>query len=195
MRILLDMDGVLADFDAQLWDETRLTVAWPEEAFLRGRRFCTDYLSSNADRALIRRHIESTGFFWRLPVIAGAQEGVAALEDAGADVWVVSKPLTASESCASDKYSWVAEHFPSLREKVILAPNKSLVQGTILLDDAIKDREEEVAEWAAVHYSYAHNLDKVGYKFTWAEGADRLLKIAEDSVLRRESRLGIRREW
>jgi 5'-nucleotidase len=195
MRILIDMDGVLADFDAHLFQTTALDIPWPKEALDRGKRFCTDYLSSNAERTYVRAVIEGPRFFRDLPVIAGAQEGVNGLLEAGTDVWLVSKPLIESPTCASDKYEWVARFFPGMERKLILAPDKSLVQGTILLDDAIKEREELRATWAAVHYSYSHNLDKTGYKFTWAEGAERLLTIAERSIVDRESRLGIRSKW
>jgi len=187
IRILLDMDGVLADFDAKLFADTAEVIQWPSEALRRTRRFCTDHLPSNQERRYVRRHIETTPFFRDLPVIEGARKGVRELEEMGFDLWVVSKPLESNPTCASDKYAWVADHFPTLAGKVILTPDKSLIHGGILLDDAIKDRERALASWTPVHYSYPHNAAKTGYRFTWEFGASTLAQIAVQAESTKES--------
>jgi len=175
-RILLDMDGVLADLDGKLFRDTASVIQWPEEALKRNRRYCTDYLEEREAR-IVRDHIESTRFFRTLPVISGARQGVRELERMGFDLWVVSKPLPADYFSPSDKVAWIKDHFPTLARKVILTQDKSLVDGTILLDDAIKTREAAVASWAPVHYAYPHNSHKEGYRFTWHYGAGTLANI------------------
>lgn len=158
MKILLDMDGVLADFDAALFRDTAHFIDWPQVSLNREHRFCTDVLSSrNAKR--VRRFIEETPFFRDLPVIPGAKEGVDAMLSAGWDVWVCSKPLEANATCASDKMEWIKRHFPELVGKVILAPKKSMVKGDILLDDAHKPADFHEASWLPVWYPYPHNMN------------------------------------
>ena len=170
MRVLLDMDGVLADFDAQLFEELEGTIVWPAEALRREARFCTDFLPRR-ERLIVREHIETTAFFSRLPVVEGAVEGVRDLYEAGHDLWVCSKPLEANPWCASDKMGWIEEHFPDLVGKVILSPNKSMIKGDVLLDDAHKPSGFGVADWVPVWYPYPHNRAEGRVYFRWGDGA------------------------
>ena len=177
MRILIDMDGVLADFDGGLFTATADFIEWPEEALARTRRFCTDYLGKREAKA-VRAFIEKTDFFRDLPVIPGARLVVEDLLERGHDLWVCSKPLEANPWCANSKMAWIEEHFPELSGKVILAPNKGMIAGDVLLDDAIKERDIAGASWVPVHYTYPHNADRHGHRFTWADGATALEEVA-----------------
>jgi 5'-nucleotidase len=168
MRMLIDQDGVLADFDAKLFEDLAGVVDWPPRALAREARFCTDFVTRR-ERKIIRAYIEETDYFRHLPVIDGAKEGIAKLLELGHDLWVCTKPLEANKTCATDKMAWINEHFPELHDKVIIAPNKGLIKGDILLDDCIKEEWLGVAEWRPIHYSYPHNAMKPGLRFTWAD--------------------------
>ena len=161
--LLLDMDGVLADFDRPLfWAYGPWLNCTPETQV---HRFLTDHLvgdigggSTRSElRARMRADVEAPGWFRELPLIKGAQEAVGILESRRWDVWLCSKPLEASATCASEKFAWVAEHFPSLVGKLILAPNKGMVSGSVLVDDAIKPSWLTYANWAPVVYDHPWN--------------------------------------
>lgn len=139
-RLLLDMDGPLAAFDLHFWNRCTdqgwgFNVAGPHE---QTARFFTDHMPDKAQRALARKMVESPGWFRELPVTEGAQQGVQDLLSQGVQIWVCTKPLAASHTCASEKMAWIEEHFPDLQGRVIVTPDKSLVQGDVLLDDAPK---------------------------------------------------------
>jgi 5'-nucleotidase len=106
--IYLDMDGVLADFFGGLG-----RIISPEED---------------------PEEIYRKGFYLNLPVMKGAQEFVRKLEDKGFNVYIASKPLR-SQYCASEKFIWIAKHFPTLYRKIILTCDKTLLKGDILIDD------------------------------------------------------------
>jgi len=136
--LLLDMDGPLADFDLHFWhrcQEQGFTFDVHGPAF-QAHRYFTEHIPNRAERRKARAMVDQAGWFAELPVTPGAVEGVASLLDAGFDVWVCTKPLEANPTCHSDKAQWIARHFPALTDRLIIAPDKSMVRGDVLLDDA-----------------------------------------------------------
>lgn len=171
--VLVDMDGVLADFDGPLFRYFGAELDCTPETQIH--RFLTNHLPDEWLRRQMRAMVEGNRWFARLPVMPGAKEGVKYLQDAGHDVWIVSKPLEASRSCASDKFEWVEEHFPSLVGKLILAPDKGLVKGDYLIDDAIKPSWLEYATWEPIVFDHpwnrtgAHSLGSALRMYGWAD--------------------------
>src|SRR5690606_26027440 len=92
-----------------------------------------------------------------LPVTPGAQEGVDALMAVGVDVWVCTKPLEVNPTCRDEKGAWLREHFPMLEKRLIIAPDKSLVMGDILLDDAPSLEWARRATWMPVVFDAPFN--------------------------------------
>lgn len=75
------------------------------------------------------------GFYRHLPVIDGAIESVIELMN-HADVYFLSSPSWNCVSSYSDKVLWLKDHFGKLaKDKLILSHNKSLVIGSVLIDD------------------------------------------------------------
>jgi 5'-nucleotidase len=182
MRILVDMDGVLADFDLPIWE-------WAQE---RGFRFNCDavsaegrayYLTENLEeewqRVLMRKHIERTSYFRELPEVPGAIEGVQRLIREGHDVWICTKPLEANLNCRDDKAFWLRQRLPELEHKLILTPDKSLIKADILLDDAIRPDWAAVADWNPVIYSQAYNGPGTPWEnwphWSWDQSVEELL--------------------
>lgn len=127
----------------------------------------------------IRWHIDNAHWFRDLPVTAGAQEGVQEMLDVGWDVWVCTKPLEANVWCRDDKAAWLREHFPMIPEpRLILASDKSMILGDILLDDAIKPSWVPRAHWAPVTFLRPFNgpgtEHHFGYDWTWGDRLGRL---------------------
>lgn len=138
--VLVDMDGPLADFDQHFWD--RCAAAGHsfdiEHPHQQEHRYFTDHLSDPDERRAARAMVDSPGWFEALPVTPGAAAGMAALAEL-ADVWICTKPLEVNPTCRDAKAAWLAEHFGSYWERrLIIAPDKSLVAGDVLLDDAPK---------------------------------------------------------
>lgn len=167
--LLVDMDGVLADFDGPLFRlfADRLDINSPEE---QRHRFLTDHLPTAADRKAMRSVVESPGWFRALPVMPLAKGAMDELERQGWDIWLCSKPLEASPTCMSEKHAWVAEHFPQFSKKLILAPNKGMVNGAFLIDDAIKREWLNYATWTPVTFAHPWNDGaSYGFRGDWPE--------------------------
>jgi 5'-nucleotidase len=174
MRILLDMDGPLADFDAAVFALATLTdvdldIAGPHE---QTARYFTDHVVSKTEKKLIQARIKRPGWFRALPVTAGAVDGVAALLEAGHDLWVATKPMESNPTCRDEKAAWLREHFPMLERRMFIAPNKSLLHADVLLDDAPKLSWIEQASWRPVIFKAPFNGrgSKWGHIPQWSWG-------------------------
>lgn len=180
MRILLDMDGPLAAFDEHAFahcGENGWTVD-VEGPHAQTARYMTDHVADPNHRRALRKIIDSAGWFRSLPVTAGAIEGVAALEAAGHDVWVCTKPLEVNPTCRDEKGAWLAEHFPHLERKLIIAPDKSLVMGDILIDDAPKPEWFPAANWEPIIFDAPYNREGTPWedcmRWSWGDDVDDL---------------------
>lgn len=160
VTILVDMDGPLADFDAHFYE---LCVAngfgldYEGPTFQR-HRFATDHIVDRSQRRAARQMVnQDPTWFRELPVVPGAPEGLEELAGL-ADVWICTKPLEANPTCRDAKAAWLAEHFGERwLQRLILAPDKSMVVGDVLLDDAPKVEWLARAQWRPVIYEMPWN--------------------------------------
>jgi 5'(3')-deoxyribonucleotidase len=109
--IYIDMDGTIANFEAGVGREVCITEK-PAECL-------------------------QEGFYRNLPVIAGAQEAIARLEE-HFEVYIATKPKSGNPYCLEEKMEWIREYFPTLAKKVFFTPNKNLLHGHMLIDDHAK---------------------------------------------------------
>lgn len=181
--VLVDQDGPLADFDARFWDvvEERGYLA-DADRHTQTARFATDHLVHEHHKVHVRRTINTTRWFAELPPIEGAAEGMNALAE-HAEVWICTKPLEANETCRDDKAGWVREHLGrGWEDRLIIAPDKSLVHGAILLDDAIKLRWLPRATWQPVVFRKGWNREGSVWShlpsWDWSQPIDQLLELA-----------------
>lgn len=180
--LLLDMDGPLTDFDAHFWDRCN-DAGWPfdvTDPSEQRHRFFDGHLVDKAHRKLARQMIEGTPWFRDLPVTPGAVDGVAELME-HFEVWVCTKPLEANKWCASDKAAWIARHFPRLVGRLIMAPDKSMIRGDVLLDDAPNVDWCESAMWSTVIFRAPFNGAGTKWgrwpSWTWGEPVE-VLEVA-----------------
>ena len=156
-RILVDMDGPLAAFDEAVWRDTQ-DLDWPEgyDVAHPTHRFSTDVLSKE-HRAIARARIETSGFFENIPVVPGAVEAFHRLAEV-ADVWICTKPLEANPTCRDEKAAWVGSVLGWEWEKrLIITPDKSMVVGEALIDDAPKKSWLQRATWVPVIFPRPYN--------------------------------------
>ena len=182
MRLLLDMDGPLAAFDAHGWSMIRhrgieTTVSGEHE---QTARYFTDHCVNRADRDWFHWTIRQPGWFEGLPVTPGATEGVRSLLDLGVDIWVATKPLEENPTCRDGKAAWLRRHFPMLERKLIIAPDKSVLNGDELLDDAPKIEWCERATWRPVIFATAFNGEGSEWthlpRWTWGDPIEALVQ-------------------
>ncbi|MBP6562697.1 MAG: 5'-3'-deoxyribonucleotidase [Neisseriaceae bacterium] len=159
MLLLIDQDGVLADFEQGLrlkWRAAYSDVApLPPEA-RRSFRASMDYPEHL--RARVGAVCYAPGFFRDLPPVSGAVAAIKALVAAGHDVRICTSPLLQNPYCVAEKYQWVAHHLgPEWPEKMILTKDKTLVQGDYLIDDKPDIMGSLTPVWQQLLYDATYN--------------------------------------
>ena len=138
--VLIDMDGVIADFE--LGFQKAFNRSYPDLIPVpldqRTRHYVgEDYVRLNptiSKDELVKLFLQP-GFFRNLPVIQGSVEAVSTLSQ-HFSVFVCTSPLQTYKNCVLEKFQWLEEHFGfELTSKVILARDKTVVRGHVLIDD------------------------------------------------------------
>lgn len=157
--VLVDMDGVLADLETGFYD--RWAARFPDRpqrpqadptqflvADQVGRRWFDD----------VRAITCEPGFYLDLPVINGAAEAMNAMLDAGWNVRICTAPLTSNPTCASDKLEWAYRHLgDQWSKRVIIAKDKTLVRGDLLIDDKPAVTGDLTPTWSHVVFDQPYN--------------------------------------
>lgn len=138
MRILIDMDGVIADWGAE-WDR-RMDLIGDRSRHIprhaQQRTFDLNQGRTNDEKAIIRTVMSVPGFYASLHLIEGAREALHGMIELGHDVRIVTSPWISNPTCASDKLAWVEHHLGAgWGLRVIITSDKTLVAGDFLIDD------------------------------------------------------------
>nr|KAF6457917.1 5', 3'-nucleotidase, cytosolic [Rousettus aegyptiacus] len=141
VRVLVDMDGVLADFEAGLLQGFRRRFPGEPHVPLDERR---GFFAREQYRALrpdladkLASVYEAPSFFLDLEPIPGALDAMremSAMQDT--EVFICTSPLRKYHHCVGEKYRWVEKHLgPQFVERIILTRDKTVVLGDLLIDD------------------------------------------------------------
>ena len=155
--VLVDMDGVLADFDGAT--HAYLQANHPEVPIQPRRHFY--YRDDYADPA----HIEvlntlhaSEGFFLNLPPIDGAIQGWRQIEELGYEPRICSSPLRINKWCESEKLLWIEQYLGSKAlSSAIIDSNKELYDGIALIDDRPAIKNATHASWEHIVFTAPYN--------------------------------------
>ncbi|MFU1913052.1 5' nucleotidase, NT5C type [Bordetella avium] len=170
MLILLDQDGVLADFEHAFIDAWRqrypdiAPVAYEDR---RSFHLLEDY--PEALRARAEAIYTAPGFIRHLPPVAGALEAVRELIALGMDVRICTSPLRQYDNCVLEKYQWVEHHLGrAATERLILTRDKTLIQGDLLIDDRPNIPGAVRPQWRHIIYDAPYNRQETGCpRLTW----------------------------
>ena len=142
MRILVDCDGVLADFTNHL-----LTSIGSEltQADITGWDFFR-FLSKGQARSA-RSRLKQPDFWETQPVLVGAQAAVAEFRESGHHVVCVTSPWPDCKQWGYVRHEWLKRHFDFAPDAIVIASAKHLIEGDALIDD----KATTVDAWRAVH--------------------------------------------
>lgn len=179
LPILIDQDGVLADFVKGLYvnlkwrltpeqfallpDPNALTKFYVDESINTGD-LATDQLLKAAVCEIVD---EYAGLFLHLPVIEGAVHYVQQLKTEaareGIDVVICTAPHIENRTCHSDKARWVHTHLGQAWAKnMIMTHDKTLVQGLVLVDDKPKIKGALTPTWRHIVFDTSYNQSTPG---------------------------------
>jgi 5'-nucleotidase len=182
MRVLIDLDGVVADWGLGYdrwarWYNLYLFGGIPY-AERTTWDLCLNLTPEGVD--INKRIMEMPGFYCSLQPLPGAVDAVERLIRAGHDVWFVSTPHPHNPTCASDKYAWVEEHFGfEMKRKTILTDDKTLIKGDVLIDDRPLIEGVDHPSWKHLcfgEYGYSSSTDSKRVP-TWADARAEVLLL------------------
>ena len=160
--VLVDMDGVLANFDSEII--ARLKSRHPNIPILNNR--INHYISSDYEEheELVKSLCDEPGLFESLPLIDHALEGWQRIIDLGYHPRICSTPLGTNPNSKAEKYIWLRQNFvPVFGEWVvdqaIITQDKHLYDGIALIDDRPEIEENESAIWKHIIYDQPYNKD------------------------------------
>lgn len=148
MRVLLDCDGVLADFVGgwlSLINADRGTSH--TLADVTDWDICASIGIPEGERGATKRLLaEFPGFAGQLEVIPGALDGVRRLQQI-AEVYIVTSSWDSHPTWEYDRKAWLKRHFEISSDKIIFAHDKHVCVGDALIDD----RTDTLAAWMTHH--------------------------------------------
>lgn len=146
MIVLLDCDGVLADFTGGVLKvvNKRSGTNW-KPADVKTFKISENIGISNS---LIYEIAGAAGFCMSLKPYPGAKEGVAELKRKH-DVYVVTSPITSSPTWVYERTKWLKKHFSIDDDHVINASCKERINGDMLVDDKAENLERWKKQWPA----------------------------------------------
>ncbi|NWX11926.1 NT5C protein, partial [Aegotheles bennettii] len=164
LRVLVDMDGVLADFEGAVLRGYRARFPGEPRVELAARR---GFSVREQDRCLredlgakVASIYESPGFFLELDPIPGALEAVQEMTHMqDTEVFICTSPLRKYEHCIVEKYKWVEKHLgPEFVERIILTRDKTVVSADLLFDDKDTIKGAELnPSWEHILFTCCHN--------------------------------------
>jgi 5'-nucleotidase len=148
-RVLVDMDGVLADVYSKFFD------LYEQQ---EGVRLSIDDVAGKLEAEAFPDQIKwvsKPGFFRSLPVMEGSVEGLKRLNKQY-KVIVVSL-ATEFPNSLTDKQLWLHQHFPFIHWKqIVFCGSKDIIKADIMIDDHIKNLDNFSGR--TIMFSQPHNL-------------------------------------
>lgn len=170
MRILVDMDGVIVDFEKgflEKWKKVHLDKPFIP---LEERTVCKvkDQYAPEL-RQLVSGIYHAPGFFRELEPVPGSLEALTAMQELGIEVFICSSPLSEYRNCVLEKFEWVDQHLgKEWVKKVVLTKDKTLVRADVLVDDNPVIKGIDTPCWEHVLYDQPYNRTNTDKRrLTW----------------------------
>jgi len=146
-RILLDVDGVVAQFVEPLYDlMAPVYPGLPHPSTYTEWDFIKAHLSDEQRKTLLR-HLQGQEFWSTQPLIPGALEAVEAFRQADVEVHFVTSPWQSCPVWENCRRRWLLRHFGQFgitADHIHMAGMKHIYCGNVFVDDKFAN----VQEWS-----------------------------------------------
>lgn len=186
LRVLIDMDQVLCDFESHFLEEFKRK--FPDEPTIPLDKREGFYIADQYDKmkpglsVKCAKVYNSKGFFHNIPEIEGS---VAAAKEIWnmerVDAFICTSPVKKYKYCLREKFHWVEEHLgKEWLDRILLVKDKTMANGHVLIDDKVDvTGANPYPSWDHVVFSSYHsrNLDLRGRRVlnNWTDGSWRVL--------------------
>lgn len=157
--VLVDMDGVMADFVGFTSDYLR--QQHPDIPMVEHKKFYyrEDYPDPAHQKVITQLHC-SQYFFRDMPPVKGAIEGWQRIKDLGYHPRICTAPLRANAWCQPEKLQWI-EHYlgPQAVHEAIVDKHKENHDGIALIDDRPVLKNASQAPWQHIVFDASYNQD------------------------------------
>ena len=160
MRILIDMDEVMADAIHRFleWYERDFGIRYTKED-IKGTKL--QLIVPTEHRNIVRNYPHQKGFFKDLPLIENSYEVIKELND-HYEVYVASAAME-FEYSLPEKFEWLDQHFPFIPwKRRVFCGDKTITKGDVLIDD--HDFNLSVFDGRAIMFTSSHNVNETKYE-------------------------------
>ncbi len=181
--LLIDMDGVLCQYDKRLLELAHIRYGLPLYQPALVSLFDTHEIFGGKMASAVERLALEQGFFSSLSPMDGAitafHEIVSASLEYGFEVFIctTAKRFYKNPHCLFEKGEWVSHHLGREHtDRLIFTRDKTLVYGTVLVDDKPVISGSVQPSWRHVHFDRPYNREAAGQKLpNWSSWKEVLL--------------------
>lgn len=167
--ILIDQDGVLADYQSTL--HKILVREHPDKTWLPLHQLAHHDTEKNYPKEygdIIEEITLRKGFYRSFLPIKGGREALEHMQALGHDVRICTAPKRKYQNCVLEKLEWIEEHLGSTwAEQTIITRDKTLVTGNILIDDKPNITGACAPTWKQIFYDQPYNRAHSKPRLNW----------------------------
>lgn len=187
--VLIDMDGVIADFDFKL---VALIEKRHPNINLKDIRTNFSLAADYPEHSDVMKAIsDEAEFFESLPIVDGALAGWQRIIDYGYSPRICSSPISTNPHSKAEKLAWLEEHLAPVFgclvvDQAIITKYKSECVGIALIDDRPEIENSNSAVWQYIIFDRPYNRKSPKPRLlNWGDqGLLQLLKSAEIRYLK-----------
>ena len=187
--VLVDVDGVLSNFELHFYNKfiQEYPDLEPIPLYDRTVHMVVHQYLDRYPQLKVRENdlygiYFNEGFFKDMPLIPGSKKAMNFLSKHYSVRFCASFPEDLGH-CVSEKLEWVKANFgPEFTKKTIVSKDKTMVRGTVLIDDRNKGSGQLEPGWKLVLYDQPYNReDKCDFRvYGWnSDQIEKLMKFVD----------------